>query len=147
MIMIIVARLFVTVMLVTLFSSFGNSYAQVIIEPFVKISSPEPDTHVPTGNLTIYGRSSDNATTPCRVFVLLNADWPMDPAVAEGPEGKDDYSKWTYTFTPYYSVVSEGQNKIESGLYCNQTVAEATAWHSINVTGTPSKLASNATDM
>ena len=119
------------------FSGTLAGYAQVLEEPFVRITTPDPGDHVPPGNLTIYGRSSDNATNSCLVSVTLNDEWPLDPAEPTGSAGNEDYSRWTYTFTPYFSIIKNGENKIESNIFCEQNGANATAWDSVNVTGDP----------
>ncbi len=88
--------------------------AQKDQKPQVKITYPETDQHIPSGRLTIYGTSSDSHLTFCQVFVLLNDEKPYQNATATGREGKDDYSKWTFTFDPYYSLIREGTNELVS---------------------------------
>jgi hypothetical protein len=131
----VIAILFGTVASAALLSHFLISYAQRADGLYVRITTPDENEHVPTGNLTIYGRSSDNATTPCHVLVTVNDKWPLDPATAAGPGGKDDYSRWTYTYTPYFGLIKEGSNKLESGIRCQQNGTNSTAWHALNVTG------------
>jgi hypothetical protein len=121
-------------------TGFPSVHAQKVEEPFVRITTPDPDDRVPIGNLTIYGRSSDNATTPCLVSVSLNGEWPPDSATPSGPAGKEDYSRWKYTFDPYFALIEEGENLIESNIFCQQAGNNSTAWDSINVTGEPQPL-------
>ena len=43
---------------------------------------------------------------------------PYQNAIATGPRGFNDYSKWTFTFDSYYSVIREGVNEITSKITC-----------------------------
>jgi hypothetical protein len=86
--------------------------------------------------LKIYGISSDSYSTPCQVFVLINDERPYQNATATGPEGEDDYSKWTFTFDPYYSLIRDGSNEIVSKIVCQYNDGtNATAYNKIYVTG------------
>jgi hypothetical protein len=92
------------------------------------------------GNLTIYGTSSDDALRSCHILILLNDDKPYQSAIATGPEGKDDYSRWTFTFDPYSSLIKQGENEIVSKIVCiQQGVANSNnlsaSYNKINVTG------------
>jgi hypothetical protein len=137
---IVSAIIFGTVVFGMLLTHFLTSNAQRADGLYVRITTPDENEHVPTGNLTIYGRSSDDATTPCHVLVTLNDKWPLDPATPTGSGGKDDYSTWTYTYTPYFGLIKEGSNKLESSIRCQQNGANSTAWHALNVTGEPEEL-------
>jgi hypothetical protein len=94
--------------------------AQMVEDPKIEISSPDPDQEVDAGILTIYGTSSDNALRPCHVSVVLNELWPYRNVTATGPEGSSDYSKWKFTFDPYYTMIEEGQNEIAAKIVCTQ---------------------------
>ena len=94
--------------------------AQMMEDPKIEISSPKSDQEVEAGSLTIYGTSSDNALRPCHVSVVLNEVWPYRNVTATGPEGNDDYSKWKFTFDPYYKMIEEGQNEIAAKIVCVQ---------------------------
>ena len=89
-----------------------------ILGPEVTIKYPTFGQEVLPGNLTIYGTSSHNDTTSCQVAVLLNDEEPYQNAIATGPRGFNDYSKWTFTFDSYYSVIREGVNEITSKITC-----------------------------
>jgi hypothetical protein len=105
-------------------------------KPEVKITSPDMQQTIPSGQLKMYGISSDNNATLCQVHVLLNDQKPYQNATATGPEGEDDYSKWTYTFDPYYSLVRNGTNQLVSKIVCHYNEGtNATAYNKINVTG------------
>ena len=89
-----------------------------VIGPEVTIKYPAFGQKVSPDNLTVYGTSLHNDTTSCQVAVLLNDEEPYQNAVATGPKGNDDYSKWTFTFDSHYSVIREGANEITSKITC-----------------------------
>jgi hypothetical protein len=121
--------------------SFSSSFfllvdAQKDQKPQVEITYPNADQHIPSGKLTIYGTSSDSHLTLCQVYVLLNDERPYQNATATGREGKDDYSKWTFTFDPYYSLIREGANELVSKVICHYNDGtNSTSHNKINVTG------------
>jgi hypothetical protein len=102
----------------------------------VRITSPTKGQPVPVDkNLTIYGTSVDNATaSDCKVSVKVNFVKPYHDALPTGSGGINDYSKWTFTLTPAYTTIKEGQNKIISKLSCadNPSLEYKTT---VNVTG------------
>lgn len=105
-------------------------------EPEVVITYPDENQTLPTGTLAIFGTSSDNAKTRCTVSALLNDERPYQNVTASGPASGDDYSKWTFTFDPYYTLIKEGQNEIVSKIVCeNNGGANSTAFNKVNVTG------------
>ena len=89
-----------------------------ILGPVVTIKYPTYGQKVLPGNLTLYGTSSHNDTTSCQVAVLLNDEEPYQNAIATGARAIDDYSKWTFAFNSYYSVLREGVNEITSKITC-----------------------------
>ena len=108
---------------------------QQIINPLaVKITSPVTGQQVPAGqSLIISGVSSDNSTSECKVSVIVNAEKPYQPALANGTGGINDYSTWNFMITPTYTTIREGpDNKITSKLECTPNL---TKWYSVNVTG------------
>lgn len=108
--------------------------AQMMEDPKVTISFPDPDQEVEAGTLAIYGTSSDNALRPCHVSVILNEVRPYQNVTATGPEGNSDYSKWKFTFDPYYTMIEEGQNEIAAKIVCIQNDdTNSTAFHKLNV--------------
>ena len=118
------------------FSFFQFVDAQKDQKPQVKITYPDADQHIPSGRLTIYGTSSDSHLTLCQVFVLLNDERPYQNATATGREGKDDYSKWTFSFDPYYSLIREGANELVSKVICHYNDGtNSTSYNKITVTG------------
>ena len=98
----------------------NNTFVEnkLIASPEVTIKYPAQGQNVLPGTLTIYGLSSDNATASCQVSVILNNKESYQNALATGPQGNDDYSKWTFTFGPSYSVIQEGVNEIVSRIIC-----------------------------
>jgi hypothetical protein len=105
-------------------------------ESEVVITYPDENQTLPTGTLAIFGTSSDNAKTRCTVSALLNDERPYQNVTASGPASGDDYSKWTFTFDPYYTLIKEGQNEIVSKIVCeNNGGANSTAFNKVNVTG------------
>src|ERR671914_734712 len=121
------------------FSTF--LYAQ--IPPIIlgiKITSPSTGQQVPVGELTISGTSTDNATTDCTVYADWNNTKPFQKAVATGPGGLDDYSRWTFTYTDDYHLITNGTNDLTSKLSCvgddsNVGTANLTKSYSVNVIG------------
>jgi hypothetical protein len=105
----------------------------------VKITSPAAD-QVPVGQLTISGISTDNATSDCTVYADWNNTKPFQKAVATGPGGVDDYSRWNYTYTNNYHLITNGTNNLTSKLSCLNNnngggTVNLTTYYSLDVTG------------
>jgi len=91
---------------------------------------------VPSGELTIYGTSSDDDTKDCQVFADWNDLKPMQNVTPQGPKGNEDYSKWSYTYTSGYHNIVEGANELTSKITCYDQAQNAISKsYSINVTG------------
>ena len=101
----------------------------------IKILSPKSGKEIPDGNLTILGTSTDTEKSNCSVSVDLNNQKPFQKAKATGPYGDDDYSSWTFTYSPSYHTIENGINDLTSKLECVENSKVITKWHSINVTG------------
>src|SRR5919205_3901036 len=101
----------------------------------IKITSPTIGQQVPVGQLTISGTSSDNATTDCTVYADWNNTKPFQKAIATGPGGVNDYSTWTFTYTPEYHVITDGTNNLTSKLSCISSPANLTKFYSVNLIG------------
>ena len=103
----------------------------------VKITDPAKGQQVDIGkNLTLSGTSSYNATSNCRVFVIVDGVRPYQKTIPIGHAGGNDYSKWKYTFTPAYAgTIREGINRITAKLLCQANPANLTKFYSVNVTG------------
>ena len=103
----------------------------------VKIDTPVDSTNLPAGDLTIYGKSSDDDTTNCQVYADWNDLKPMQNVSANGPKGISDFSKWSFTYTSNYHNIIEGQNELTSKITCYESGPSASSKsYSINVTGT-----------
>ncbi len=103
----------------------------------VKITDPAKGQQVVIGkNLTLSGTSSYNATSNCRVFVIVDGVRPYQKTIPTGQAGGNDYSKWKYTFTPAYAgTIREGINRITAKLFCQVNPVSLTKFYSVNVTG------------
>src|SRR5215207_151405 len=105
----------------------------------VKITSPVADQQLPVGELTISGISTDNSTADCTVYADWNNLKPFQTAVATGPGGVNDYSRWTFTYTNNYHLITNGTNNLTSKLSCiddiNGGTANLTKFYSVNVIG------------
>ena len=76
----------------------------------VKITSPTTSQNVSTGQLTITGTSTDTAARECQVYTDWNDRKPFQRAVAAGPAGNGDYSRWNFTYTATYHEITNGTN-------------------------------------
>jgi hypothetical protein len=105
----------------------------------IKITSPTTGQQVSVGELTISGTSTDNPTTDCTVYADWNNTKPLQTAVATGPGGVNDYSRWTFTYTDDYHLITNGTNNLTSKLSCvdNSTAGTTnlTQFYSVNVIG------------
>ena len=117
---------------------FLSVYAQAMKDPDIDITSPDNYDHVPMGDLSVYGTSSDDAASFCEVGVIINEDTPYQNATALGEGGQDDYSDWRYTITPTYTNIKEGLNVIASRIVCYENGVNDSSWSTVNVTGDPS---------
>ena len=113
----------------------------------IKILSPNSGKEIPDGNLTIFGASTDNEKSNCSVSVDWNNQKPFQKAKAAGPYGNDDYSSWTFTYSPSYHTIENGINDLTSKLECIENSKVTTKWHSINVTGVTTKDAIPTSDL
>jgi hypothetical protein len=113
-----------------------NSTSASSTKPEVTITYPDANQTLPTGTLAMFGTSSDNATARCLVSALLNDERPYQNVTATGPASGDDYSKWTFTFDPYYTLVKPGTNEIVAKIVCQHDGGtNSTAFNKMNVTG------------
>ncbi|MGB5089471.1 MAG: hypothetical protein WBN72_00870, partial [Nitrososphaeraceae archaeon] len=125
----------------------NNSTTSVASSMGIKILSPKSGKEIPDGNLTIFGISTDNEKSNCSVSVDWNNQKPFQEANAAGPYGKDDYSSWTFTYSPSYHTIENGINDLTSKLECVENSKVTTKWHSINVTGITTKDAIPTSDL
>jgi hypothetical protein len=107
------------------------------ILPSIKITSVSKGQQVPAGELEISGISSDSQANQCDISVMLNGIKPYQHVIPEGHGGSSDFSKWTYSFTPQYGIISDGINKITSKISCpTESGTDLTKFNSVNVIGT-----------
>lgn len=108
--------------------------------PSIEITSPQDGQQVPIGELTIEGTSSDDAEGNCQVYADVNDMTPMQNATASGRAGVNDYSNWTFTYTPEYQVITEGVNELTAKISCFDAagLAPISKFSSVNITGLPS---------
>jgi hypothetical protein len=139
--------------------STNNILAQVTTNNFqapakihgVKILSPINNQNITLSeitNLTISGTSRDNATTNCRVSIVVNGIRPYQQAVATGNTGANDYSRWSFHLSPPYNSIKEGINKITAKFSCDDNPS-IISYYSVNINigmpGGTSLLNDNAT--
>ena len=110
----------------------------------VRIAFPEDGQMVPVGELTIHGTASYNATiSDCTVYADWNDLQPMQKVMPAGPNYTDfgrndnDYSKWIFTYTDKYHLISEGANELTAKLSCDIGPFNSTRYYSVNITGIP----------
>lgn len=120
--------------------------------PGVKITSHVQNQHVQTGRFSITGVSTDNSTTDCDVYIILNEIRPYQRANPTGnnnttAEDNHDYSTWNYTFTPEYATILEDNNRMVSKITCIDHFSindeNLSKFNSLNVTGI--RMTDNAT--
>ena len=91
------------------------------------------------GELTIEGTSSDDAKSNCQVYADVNDMTPMQNATASGQGGMNDYSNWTFTYTPEYQVITDGVNELTAKISCfDASSIPVSKYNSVNITGLPS---------
>jgi hypothetical protein len=104
--------------------------------PSIEITSPQDGQRIPVGELTIEGTSSDDAQSNCQVYADVNDMTPMQNATASGQEGMNDYSNWTFTYTPDYQVITDGVNELTAKISCfDASSTPVSKYNSVNITG------------
>ena len=121
----------------------NNTFAQLTTNNFqvptkihgVKILSPINNQNITLSeinNLTISGTSRDNATSNCRVSIVVNGIRPYQQAIATGNAGGNDYSTWTFHLSPPYNNIKEGINKITAKFSCDDNPS-VLSYYSVNI--------------
>jgi hypothetical protein len=102
----------------------------------VKITSPVTGQRVALGkNVVVSGISATGRSAiNCVVSVMVNGIKPYQNAIGIGHKGKNDYSKWTFSLFPKYTIIKEGTNKITSKFSCGNKPS-LVSYYSLNVTG------------
>lgn len=107
--------------------------------PSIGFTSPQDGQQVPVGELAIEGTSSDDVESNCQVYADINDMTPMQNATASGLGGMNDYSNWTFTYTPDYQVIAEGVNELTAKISCFDVgPTPISKFNSVNITGLPS---------
>lgn len=100
---------------------------------FIKITSHTQNQTVHINRpLKISGISSDNVNSNCTVYADWNDQKPLQQVTPTGSNGINDYSKWTFTYTSNYHLMTEGANELTSKLDCGTGQVK---YHTVNVTG------------
>jgi hypothetical protein len=114
-------------------------------QPTIEITSHQDGDEIQVGELTIQGISSDDEENNCQVYADVNDVKPLQNATAAGIGGKNDSSRWTFTYTQDYQLIEEGVNELTSKISCfsseGPTATPLSKWHSVNVTGVKSSIA------
>jgi hypothetical protein len=107
--------------------------------PTIQITLPQAGQQVPPGELTIEGISSDNEDTDCTVYADVNDITPMQNVSAAGDSKKvNDFSKWSFTYTPEYHLIKLGENELTAKITClNERNANADAFHLMSTSAAP----------
>ena len=71
----------------------------------------------------------------CTVYIDWNDLKPYQKVEATGAGGNEDYSRWTFTYTESYHLISQGTNELTSKITCYSNPVNLTKHYSINVTG------------
>jgi hypothetical protein len=99
----------------------------------IKITSHNQNQTVPANRpLTISGVSSDNVNSNCTVYADWNDQKPLQQTTPTGPNGINDYSNWTFTYTGNYHLMTDGANELTSKLDCGTGQVK---YYTVNVTG------------
>jgi hypothetical protein len=111
----------------------------------VKITSPARDQQVPVGSLKISGTSKVTVNSnDCTVYAIWDHLKPYQKVLANGPGGANDYSKWSFTYTSVYHLITNGTNELTAKISCLSSspspASNLTKWYSINVTGVAAPL-------
>jgi hypothetical protein len=110
----------------------------------IKITSPTDGQQVPIGkNLTISGTSMTTPTTAtnsnnCQILIGVNRLKPYQQAIATGPGGPNDYSRWNFILTSKYTTLNEGPNNRITAAYTCANSPAVDPYSSVNVTGVAS---------
>src|SRR5918996_1544906 len=107
--------------------------------PTIQIISPQEGEQVSPGELAIHGISSDNEDTDCRVYADVNDITPMQNVSAAGDSGEeDDFSKWSFTYTPKYQLIKQGINELTAKITClTERNPNADAFHLMSTSAAP----------
>ncbi|CAN5414986.1 hypothetical protein BH18THE2_BH18THE2_16700 [soil metagenome] len=109
----------------------------------VKITYPTDGQTAAKGELVIFGTATHNANaTDCTVYADWNDSKPMQKTMPAGMNytqfGRaNDYSRWIFTYTEKYHMISEGTNELTAKLSCDIGPFNSTKYDSVSITGLP----------
>src|SRR5678815_1108292 len=129
--------LFSTIMISNVIMAYSQSSTKRPTIHGVKIHAPGlgEKVSIAVNNLTITGRSVDNQSSDCQVFVIVNDVKPYQKALAIGLNGGDDFSQWKYALFPDYAKLKFGTNKITAKIDCKDPM-DMLRYDTINIMGT-----------
>ena len=129
--------LFSTIMTSNVIMAYSQSPTKKPTSHGVKIHTPRlgDKVSIAVNNFTITGRSVDNQSSDCQVFVIVNDVKPYQKASAIGLNGGDDFSQWKYALFPDYAKLKIGTNKITAKIDCKNPM-DMLRYDTINIMGT-----------
>ena len=129
--------LFSTIMISNVIMAYSQSPTKRPTIHGVKIHTPGlgEKVSIAVNNLTITGRSVDNQSSDCQVFVIVKDVQPYQKALAIGLNGGDDFSQWKYALFPDYAKLKFGTNKITAKIDCKDPM-DMLRYDTINIMGT-----------
>ena len=129
----------------------SSSYGQISQLPeklSVKIAFPFQYQQVPTGELPMFGSSTDNEITDCIIYADWNNDKEFQEVTPMGPDGYNDFSTWMYSYTQKDHLITNGINDLTAKMVCTIDNINFTKYTSIQIIGSTSKqLVANMSDM
>ena len=137
MLVIVGLLLFSTIMISNVIMAYSQSPTKRPTSHGVKIHTPRlgDKVSIAVNNFTITGRSVDNQSSDCQVFVIVNDVKPYQKASAIGLNGGDDFSQWKYALFPDYAKLKIGSNKITAKIDCKNPM-DMLRYDTINIMGT-----------
>jgi hypothetical protein len=118
------------------------SYAQILQLPKklgVKIAFPFQYQEVPTGEVPMFGSSTDNEITDCIIYADWNDNKEFKEVMPIGPGGDNDFSTWMYTYTQKDHPITNGINDLTAKMICSVDNINFTKYTSIQVIGSSSE--------
>ena len=118
------------------------SYGQILQLPEklgVKIAFPFQYQQIPTGEIPMFGSSTDNEITDCIIYADWNDNKEFKEVMPIGPGGHNDFSTWMYTYTQKDHLITNGINDLTAKMICSIDNINFTKFASIKVIGSSSK--------
>jgi hypothetical protein len=118
------------------------SYGQILQLPEklgVKIAFPLQYQQIPTGEVPMFGSSTDNEITDCIIYADWNDNKEFKEVMPIGPGGHNDFSTWMYTYTQKDHLITNGINDLTAKMICSVDNINFTKYASIKVIGSSSE--------